>query len=66
MKTQSFNFDTAPASALVTIAQATALMSRSRASVYRHNKSGELPFVKLGKSTRIRVGDLRRLIGAAQ
>lgn len=60
------NFDNAPDSSLVSITAACLLSSRSRSSIYRHNQAGELPFVKLGKSTRIRVGDLRKLIGAAQ
>lgn len=57
-------FDTAPDSSLLTIADAVTIARRSRASFYRHFKSGELTLVKVGNSTRIRVGELRRLIGA--
>ena len=57
-------FDTSPNSALLTIAAAGAIAGRSRASIYRHFKAGELTMVKVGCSTRVRVGDLRRLIGA--
>lgn len=59
-------FDHAPDSALVSLATACTIADQSRATMYRHHKAGRLPFVKLNKSTRIRVGDLRRLIGAAK
>ncbi len=58
-------FDRAPDSALVSLATAGAIASRSRASLYRDNRAGRLPFVKVATSTRVRVGDLRKLIGAA-
>lgn len=57
-------FDTFPDSALIDIAAAGAIAGRSRASIYRHFKAGEITLVKVGHSTRIRVGELRRLIGA--
>lgn len=57
-------FDTYPNSALLTIAAAVVIAGRSRASIYRHFKAGDLSLVKVGKSTRVRVGELRRLIGA--
>ena len=57
------NFDQAPDSALLSLNDAGVIAERSRASFYRDNKAGRLPFVKVGGSTRIRVGDLRRLIG---
>lgn len=59
------HFDRAPDSALVDIPTACAVATCSRATVYRHHHAGRLPFHKIGKLTRIRVGDLRRLIGAA-
>ena len=49
---------------LVSIPSAILLAGRSRASIYRHIKAGELGTVKVGHSTRIRVGDLRKLIQA--
>ncbi len=58
-------FDDAPDSMLVDITTAGTIADRSRASIYRHFNSGDLTPVKVGNSTRIRVGDLRRLIGAA-
>lgn len=58
-------FDDFPDSALLSITNAGALADRSRASIYRHFTAGELTMVKVGRSTRIRVGDLRRLIGGA-
>ncbi len=58
-------FDTLSPSVLVTLADASVVSGRSRASLYRHFKAGELTLVKVGNSTRIRVGELRRLIGAA-
>lgn len=56
-------FDSAPDSALVSISDAGIIAGRSRASVYRHFKNGSLTLVKVGNSSRIRVGELRRLIG---
>jgi hypothetical protein len=58
------HFDTLSPSVLVSLADAGAVSGRSRASLYRHFKAGELTLVKVGNSTRVRVGDLRRLIGA--
>lgn len=60
-------FDTASDSALLTLIDAGIIAGgRSRASFYRHFKAGELTPVKIGSSTRIRVGELRRLIGASK
>ncbi|MBS4097963.1 MAG: helix-turn-helix domain-containing protein [Sulfuricella sp.] len=56
-------FDNFPNSALVSLADAGTITGRSRASLYRHFKAGELTLVKVGCSSRIRVGELRRLIG---
>ena len=57
------SFDAAPSSALVDINTAILVSGRSRMSIYRHFKNGELTPVKIGFSTRIQVGQLRRLIG---
>jgi hypothetical protein len=61
------NFDEYPNEALISIGTACALTDRSSSSFYRAFNSGELTPIKLGKSTRIRVGDLRALMtgGAA-
>lgn len=59
-------FEHAPNSALVSLSSSSIIAARSRASLYRDNKVGLLPFVKVGSSTRVRVGDLRKLIGAAR
>ena len=56
-------FDALAASVLISLPEASAVSRRSRSSLYRAFASGELPRVKVGSSTRIRVGDLRRLIG---
>ena len=58
-------FDRMPDQAVVDLNNARAISGRSRASLYRHFKAGELTLIKVGNSTRVRVGDLRRLIGAA-
>jgi len=58
-------FDQAADSMLVDISTACTIATRSRASIYRHFHAGELTPVKVGNSTRIKVGELRRLIGAA-
>lgn len=59
------NFDRAPDTALVSLGAASIIASRSRASLYRDHRAGILPFQKIGSSTRIRVADLRKLIGAS-
>ncbi len=68
MKTKIYDavsqFDAAPDAMLLDIPTACAITSRSRASIYRHFTAGDLTPVKVGNSTRIKVGDLRRLIGA--
>lgn len=58
-------FDSAPDSMLLDIPTAGVIACRARASFYRDFKAGRLTPVKVGNSTRIRVGDLRHLIGAS-
>ncbi len=58
-------FDTLSPSILLSIAEASAVSGRSRASIYRHFRAGELSQIKIGNSTRVRVGELRKLIGVA-
>lgn len=58
------NFDDAPNSMLLSIPTAGVIAKRSHASMYRHINAGELELIKIGCSSRIRVGDLRRLIKA--
>ncbi len=62
-------FDSMPDTAFVDIHVVSALLDRSRASVWRDVKAGRLasPF-KIGvRSTRWRVGDVRRfLVGASR
>lgn len=57
-------FDKAPDSALVDIHTACDITDSSRATIYRLHHAGKLPFHKIGKLTRIKVGNLRKLIGA--
>lgn len=64
IQTSVENFDRLPGTALVSIADAIVISGRSRNSIYRHFQRGELTPVKVGFSTRIRVADLRSLIGA--
>ncbi|MBL8366519.1 MAG: helix-turn-helix domain-containing protein [Candidatus Accumulibacter sp.] len=47
------------------IPDASAVSGRSRASIYRHFEAGELTKIKVGNSTRVRVGELRKLIGVS-
>jgi len=58
-------FDNAPESMLLDLATAGVIACRSRPSFYRDFKAGRLTPVKVGNSTRIKVGELRRLIGAS-
>ena len=60
------HFDSMPATACVTINEVATITSRSRASIYRDHDAGLLPFLKLGKSTRIRVGDLRKYLAGGE
>lgn len=59
------HFHTLSPAVLVTIPEAMDVAKRSRSSLYRHVKAGELTLVKVGRSSRVRVGELRQLIGAA-
>lgn len=60
------HFDSLPASALVDLNTAAAVTGRSRNSFYRHFKAGELTPIKIGNATRIRVSELRALMGVAK
>ena len=55
-------FDKLPAPALVSLTAGGIISSRSRATLYRDNKAGKLPFVKVGNATKVRVGDLRKYL----
>ena len=50
---------------LLTLADASAISGRSKASLYRHFKAGELALVKIGHSSRGRVGERGLLIGVS-
>ena len=65
-KISRLDFDSAPDLMLVDISTGCYWLSRSRASIYRHIASGELTAVKVGHSTRLRVGELRKLAGASR
>ena len=60
-------FDSLPAIALISIDVVCALSSRSPASVWRDTAAGKLPRpVRIGsRSTRWRVGDIRRALAVA-
>jgi len=66
MRHLSINLDTAPDSQLVSIKTFCEHYDVSPATTYRHHKAGNLPFHKIGKLTRIRLGDARRFIGDAK
>lgn len=66
-KFTDFSFDDAPDNALVSLKTGSAILGgRSRCSLYRDIAAGRLTLVKIGSSSRLRVGDLRKLIGAVQ
>lgn len=58
-------FDTLPDNALLTLNDASLICQRSRATLYRDAKNGALALLKVGFTTRIRAGELRRFIGGA-
>ncbi|MEF8704019.1 MAG: transcriptional regulator [Candidatus Accumulibacter sp. UW26] len=59
------NFDALPDSAAVSLTDASSILAgRSKASLYRDFKAGRLALIKIGRSTAVRVGDLRKLLGA--
>lgn len=57
------SFDSLPDSALLTLRDASQICQRSRASLYRDVKNGALNLLKVGCTTRVRAGELRRFIG---
>lgn len=59
------SFDSLPDSALLTLKDASQICQRSRASLYRDSKTGALRLLKVGCTTRVRAGELRRFIGSA-
>jgi predicted DNA-binding transcriptional regulator AlpA len=59
-------FPSLPDAALVDIRVVSALLGRSRASIWRDVATGRLPApIKLGGSTRWRVGGVRAALGGA-
>lgn len=60
-----FNADDAPDNYLVSLNEASDLLDRSRVSLYRDVKAGRLRLIKIGNSSRLRLGDIRALIGGA-
>jgi hypothetical protein len=58
------NLDTLADGALLSLNDVSSILQRSRCSIYRDIRAGRLALVKIGTSSRVRVGDLRRLIGA--
>lgn len=57
--------DSLPDSAALSIRNAGVILDASRSTIYRLFKSNALTPLKIGGSTRIRVGDLRRLLGVS-
>ncbi|MEF8760390.1 MAG: helix-turn-helix domain-containing protein [Candidatus Accumulibacter sp. UW25] len=63
LKTTTEHCNEVPTWALMNVNTACAMLSLSRSSFYRLVKSGKLQTVKLGATTRVRVGDVQALIG---
>lgn len=57
-------FNNFPGSALIDISAICLLTGQSRATINRHFASGRLTRIKIGTSTRARVGEVRLLIQA--
>lgn len=58
------HFDDLPDSALVTIRTTEIMLGRSRASIYRDFQSGHLTLRKVGDSSRVTVGEIRKRAAA--
>lgn len=59
------NFDQLPDGANVGLNDASILTGRAKPTLYRDAAKGLIKFIKVGHSTRIRVGDLRRYLNGA-
>jgi excisionase family DNA binding protein len=59
-------FDDMPDAALLELAVARALLGISRPTLYRRAQAGELTITKVGAASRVRVADVRRLLGLAR
>ena len=55
-----------PQPLLVNVKQAAKMLGLSRAMIYKLAKKGELRLVHIGRTARVSVADLRRLIQAHQ
>ncbi len=51
---------------LVRVADVSRVLALSRSSVYALMEAGKLPYVKLGRSRRVRLEDIDRLIAASR
>ncbi len=58
-------FDAFPDSALISITTHCTITDSSRAKAYRMNRAGLLPFIKVGNSTRIKVGVTRAILNGS-
>ena len=54
--------DGLPESATTSLKVCAIVSTRSRATLFRDNKAGKLPFVKVGNATKVRIGDLRKYL----
>jgi excisionase family DNA binding protein len=52
-----------PGTDLFSISKAGEILNRSRSAVYRHLNKGELLATRIGGSVRIRLSELRKLLG---
>ena len=65
LKTTIEHTSEVPTWALMNVNTTCEMLAISRSSFYRLLKSGKLCAVKVGESTRVRVGDVQALIGGA-
>jgi hypothetical protein len=63
ISTRAAQFDQLPGSAALSLNDASTLADRSRPSLYRDIKAGRLKAFKIGFTTRVTAGELRRYLG---
>jgi hypothetical protein len=59
-------FDSLPTGGLVSISTACAVLDKSAPSIYRMFSAGTLTKIKVGGSSKVRVAEIRKLIGGAE
>lgn len=59
-------FDHLANDSLVDCATGCSILGKSRSGIYKMFSRGELTLIKVGRSSRIRVGELRSVIGVSR